>query len=182
MWTLNGQRGFTLIELMVTLVVLAILAAVGVPSFQNMMKDNRRTTQINELVSGLNLARSEATKSSSTVAFCPSADEATCSGGTFDAGWIIFINLDSDTPPAVDVGETILRTHSGTTGSGTSLRATGGFTTGMNYLASGRPDVFGDITYCDDRGAGQARNVVLNLVGVIRSDDQHFDGSDLTCP
>ena len=182
MRTLTGQRGLTLIELMATLVVVAILATVGVPSFQNLMKDNRRTTQINELVSAMNLARSEATKGNGAVAFCPSTDGATCGGGTFDAGWIVFINLDGDSPPAVDGGERILRTHSGTTGSGTSLRATGGFTTGMNFLASGRPDTFGDITYCDDRGAGQARNVMLNLVGVVRSGYQHSDSSALTCP
>jgi len=180
---LTGQRGFTLIELMATLVVLAILATVGVPSFQNLLKDNRRTTQINELVSAMNLARSEATKGNGSVGFCPSADGATCGGGNFDSGWIVFINVDGDSPPAFDAGvDRILRAQSGTTGSGTSLRATVGFTAGANFLASGRPDAVGDITYCDDRGAVQARSVMLNLVGVIRSGDTHFDGNPLTCP
>ena len=161
------QAGLTLVELLITMAVMVILLAIGVPSFQDHMKDNRRITQINELVSAMNLARSEATKGSGMVALCPSTSGTACSVGTFDGGWIVFINSDSDTPPAVDGGEVILRTHEGTAVAGTSLRAFGGITAGMNFTASGRPDAFGDITYCDDRGAGHARSVVLNLVGVI---------------
>jgi len=177
------QRGFTLIELIVTLAVIAVVAAFGVPSFQSHLKDNRRTTQVNELVGALNLARSEATKGNGTVAFCPSADEANCSGGDYDTGWIVFINSDGDTPPAVDgPGERILRSHAGTPFEGTSLRATAGAAAGINFLASGRPASTGDITYCDDRGADHARAVVLNLVGIINASDHHGDLTDLACP
>ena len=176
------QTGLTLVELLVTMAVMVILLAFGVPSFQDHMKDNRRITQINELVSAMNLARSEATKGSGMVALCPSTNGTTCSGGTFDCGWIVFINGDSDSPPAVDAGEMILRTHDGTAGAGTSLRGFGGITTGMNFMSSGRPDAFGDITYCDDRGAEHARSVVVNLVGVITASGTHGDSSALTCP
>ena len=55
-------RGFTLLELMVTIAVLAILATVGVPSFQTLVQNNRVVTQTNELVSVLNVARTEAVK------------------------------------------------------------------------------------------------------------------------
>ena len=182
MHILPRQLGLTLIELMVAMAVMVILAAFGIPSFQDHLKDNRRITQINEMVSAMNLARSEATKGSGRVAFCASSDGATCSGGNFDNGWIVFINTDGDAPPAVDSGETILRSNAGTEGSGTSLRASGGITAGMNFQASGRPSAFGDITYCDDRGAGHARSVVLNMVGVINASGKHGDGSDLTCP
>lgn len=182
MHILPRQLGLTLVELMVAMAVMVILAAFGVPSFQNHLKDNRRITHINEMVSAMNLARSEATKGGSRVAFCASTDGANCSGGNFDSGWIVFTNDDADTPPAVDSGETIMRTNSGTTGVGTSLRATGSLASGMNFLASGRPDGFGDITYCDDRGAEYARSVVLNMVGVIKASGKHGDGSDLTCP
>jgi type IV fimbrial biogenesis protein FimT len=55
-------RGFTLLELMVAIAVLAILATVGVPSFNELIQNNRVTTQTNELVSALNFARTEAIK------------------------------------------------------------------------------------------------------------------------
>lgn len=170
-----------MIELMITLVVITILLTVAVPSFQNFQKNNRRVTQINELVSGLNLARSEATKSNATVAFCPSADGASCSGVIYDNGWIVFLNTDSDTPPAVDGGETILRIHTGTTAAGSSLRPTG-ITSGLNYVATGSPSAGGDITYCDDRGANEARSIIVSRVGLISSSKVHADGSALTCP
>jgi type IV fimbrial biogenesis protein FimT len=179
---MKRQSGLTLVEMMVTLSVLAILLVTATPSFVSYKKDNRRTTYINELVSSLNLARSEATKSNSTVAFCPSSNGTSCAGDNYDAGWIVFRNDNGDQPPAVDAGELILRTHEGTLSPGSSLRATGGIDTGINFQASGRPLSFGDITYCDDRGDSQARSVVVNLVGVIMASDNHADGSALTCP
>ena len=53
-------NGFTLIELMVTVAVAAILLTVGVPSFQYILQSSRVSTQTNELVTGLSTARSEA--------------------------------------------------------------------------------------------------------------------------
>ena len=164
----NTQAGFTLIELMITLVVGVILLVVAVPSFLNFQKDNRRITQLNELVSGLNLARSEATKSNATVGFCPSSDGAACAGAIYDNGWIVFLNTDADSPPAVDVGERILRVHSGVTTTGASLRATG-ITTGVNFAPTGRATGGGSITYCDDRGVSKSASVNVSLVGIITS-------------
>lgn len=170
------QAGFTLIELMITLVVGTILLAVAVPSFMSFQKDNKRIARINELVSGLHLARSEAIKSNATVAICPSSDGATCSGTIYDNGWIVFLNNDADNPPAVDVGETILRTHSGTSASGSSLRATG-ITTGVNFAPTGRASAGGTITYCDDRGVSKSGSVNVSRVGIFTS-----SSPGLTCP
>ena len=60
-------RGFTLLELMVTIAVLAIIATLGVPSFRELIQNNRVTTQTNELVTALNFARAEAVKRGRTV-------------------------------------------------------------------------------------------------------------------
>ena len=60
-------RGFTLLELMVAIAVLAVLATVGVPSFRDLIQNNRITTQTNELVTALSFARAEAIKRGQTI-------------------------------------------------------------------------------------------------------------------
>jgi len=91
------NAGFTLIELIVTVSVAAILMSIAVPSYKNMIESNRLSTGTNELVSALILARSEALKRSQNITVCTSANSTTCSGGTdFAQGWIVFLDCDSD--------------------------------------------------------------------------------------
>ena len=78
------HRGFTLIELLVVLTLIAILAAIGVPSFREMIKNNRVTGQNNELVAMLNFAKSEAVRRSTTVTVTLSSDGNSWSGGVPD--------------------------------------------------------------------------------------------------
>lgn len=78
--TNTGQRGFTLVELMVTLAVLAVLLGIAVPSFQNITNRNRLTAVTNEMVAAIQLTRMEAVRRNSRVVFCPSTDGATCAG------------------------------------------------------------------------------------------------------
>lgn len=66
----SRQRGFTLVELMVTLAVVVILTAIAVPSFRNMTLSNRLTTSANDIVAALNVAKMEAVKRNTNVQFC----------------------------------------------------------------------------------------------------------------
>ena len=85
-------RGFTLIELMITISLAAILVTVGVPSFNGLIERNQLTSNINQFVSSLSVARSEAIKRKEIVALCASADGETCSPGSgFENGWIIYV-------------------------------------------------------------------------------------------
>lgn len=63
-------RGFTLMELVITLAIASILAVAAAPSFQNFVLENRLTTQMNELVADLAFARSEAIKRGRSVTVC----------------------------------------------------------------------------------------------------------------
>lgn len=79
---MNRERGFTLVELMITLAVMAILLTVGIPSFQTIFQSNRLATQANEMIGAINLARSEAIKRGANVT-------VTASAGGFQNGWCI---------------------------------------------------------------------------------------------
>ena len=84
------NAGFTLYELMVTLAVAGIIASFGVPSFQNIMASSRSATDTNDLVTALNLARSEATRRRAPIDVCASTDGATCSASNdWSTGWIV---------------------------------------------------------------------------------------------
>lgn len=61
------QTGFSLIELMVSISIMAIITAIGVPSFNTMLANNQATTAANRVLLGLQLARSEAVKLSQPV-------------------------------------------------------------------------------------------------------------------
>lgn len=82
------KRGFTLIEVMVTLAVLGILLSIAVPSYQNLVVNNRMAAQANDLISALSLARSEAVKRAANVTVCASSNGTACTG-TWEQGWIV---------------------------------------------------------------------------------------------
>ncbi|MET3916429.1 type IV fimbrial biogenesis protein FimT [Variovorax sp. OAS795] len=83
-------RGFTLIELMVTIVVLVVLITVAVPSFDNIRLSSRLTSYATDLVSGSQLARTEAIKRNAVVRLCVSSDGTSCATtGQWETGWIV---------------------------------------------------------------------------------------------
>lgn len=108
------NRGFTLIELMITLAIFGLLAAFAAPSVTGLMRSNRLTAQTNEFISAINIARSEAVKRSSVVTLCitdgnatPNCDAASTSWQT---GWIIFTDLNGDAS-FDNATESLIRIH-----------------------------------------------------------------------
>lgn len=84
------QLGFTLIELMVAIAVLAILLGIAVPSFKDALLGSTLTSQANNLVAAINLARTEAIKRNVRVTLCASSDGLACaSSGGWEQGWIV---------------------------------------------------------------------------------------------
>jgi len=113
----DKPHGFTLVELLVTIVVVTILVALSVPAFYNFVQNNRITAQVNELVTALTLVRSEAIKRRQPVSICSSLNASTCAG-TWDQGWIIFTDANSN--GVVDVGiDAVLRVREGLAGGAT---------------------------------------------------------------
>ena len=83
------HTGFTLVELLMTLVVAGILVTLAVPAFTDTIRNNRLTSRTNELITAFNVARSEAIKRASNVTVCVSSDQATCTAGNWQDGWIV---------------------------------------------------------------------------------------------
>lgn len=166
---MTQQSGFTLIELIITLAIAAMVLAIGVPSFQGMMRDNRLTTQVNELVAAMNLARSEAIKRGRRVTLCKSADGASCAaGGGYQQGWIVFV--DANDNAAVDAGEQVLRVKAAMEG-GLTLTGNSTVQSYISYVAGGMSQLVtggfqaGTLTLC---AAPKARLIIINSLGRAR--------------
>lgn len=102
------SAGFTLVELMVVVVIVAILMSVAGPSYRYVTNSNRLSGEINGLLGDMQFARAEAMKEGQTVTVCSSADGANCSGATdWSKGWIVF--SDPTNVGVRDANETILR-------------------------------------------------------------------------
>ncbi len=105
----SRARGFSLLELIMTMSVAAILLTIAVPSFRYVTNSNRVASEVNGLLGDLEFARAEAIKEGVNVTVCASADQQTCSSSTdWQTGWIVF--ADSNPPThVVPVNTTPLR-------------------------------------------------------------------------
>ena len=108
---MNKARGFTLIELIFTVTILAVLLAVAAPSFTNVSVGSKVADNANRLAVSVSLARNEAIKRNGLVVLCKSAngDSCTTSGG-WEQGWIVFHDVNRD--GVKDAAETVVARES----------------------------------------------------------------------
>lgn len=100
------NAGFTLVELMVTVAVVAILAALAFPSFQGSLRSNRVATASNDLLTSFTLARSEAIRNTRGAGVCASSTGTGC-GNDWNTGWLVW--ADSNGNGSMDAGENVVR-------------------------------------------------------------------------
>ncbi len=102
-------RGFTLIELMVTVSVLAIVLSLAAPSFKGMISNSRSTSLASELTAAVNFARAEAVKRVKRVTICPSSNGTSClTSSDWAKGWLVFVDKATSDSAALEV-ETVLK-------------------------------------------------------------------------
>jgi type IV fimbrial biogenesis protein FimT len=88
---LKNQKAFTLIELMVTLAVLAVIIGFALPSFTQQIVNSTSATLGNDLVTAINFTRQEAVKRGKLVSICPSTDGMAClTSADWAKGWLVF--------------------------------------------------------------------------------------------
>ena len=102
----RASRGFSLVELMITVLVVAILTAIAWPSFRDFMHRNAAIAQANQVLASLQYARNEAVSRRYPTGFCGSTAGASCDGGdTLENGWMIWREaVMTRTPPAYVAG------------------------------------------------------------------------------
>lgn len=150
--------GFTLIELMVTVSIAAILLAIAVPSFISTIRSTRLTNSANDLVTALNLARSEAIKRGRPVTVA-----SISASSQWENGWNVFIDLDANDEYDSDT-DTLLRTYDALP-SGYTLTAGTAFqtysSTGLSSVDTG--DTF---TICGELGESvPIRTITISPTG-----------------
>ena len=172
-------KGFSLIELLLSVAVLGILIAVSLPSFQDTIESQVTVSQIKVMQTALNLARSEAIKRGRNVAICPSNDGVDCDAGDWDEGWVVFVDANDDangSAGSIDNGDTIIRVFD-SLGSSSVLTGT---TNLLEFNSFGFNDSGAIVTFkiCpESNNADNARSLEVALAGRPRRIE---DG--LVCP
>ena len=153
------QHGFTLYELMITVMIVGVVLAFGIPNMQAFTQNSRMTSTANDLHSAFHLARSESSRAKTYITVCASANPmaaaANC-GGTWDQGYIVFIDEDGDLNRN-GKEETVLRAHS-EIAKGVSLAVANDATyfsyssTGLGRQGVGGNTELSQVVMCDERG------------------------------
>lgn len=145
--------GFSLIELVVAMAVALVLISIAFPSFRTLTQNSRLAAQVNDLIVDLSYARSEAIKRRAVVSICTSSDGATCNGGNWKDGRIIF-----------DSNAVVLRYRGALDAATDTLTSTG--PNPLSFNTRGGIAVAGaSFTFCDERGAVHGKRVILNSIG-----------------
>ena len=170
--------GITALELMVTMAIVAVLLATGVPAFKNYTWNLRMRTAIDTLQTDLNLARGRAISHNIQTIICPTTGTGDCSGNSqWQGGWMVFTDLNGDHHR--QDGEALLKHANATeflTISSSRSR------TYLRFYPNGTaPGSNISIRFCDKRGAQHARRIVVSNTGRIRTETGGVPSS-ANCP
>lgn len=155
-----GSHGFTLLELMVTVSIVAILAAIALPSFARTLASNRVVTNINNFIAVASLARSEAIRRNVPAGVCASTDGATC-GTDWNGGWIVYHHTSATDPTLVVVRAGSFSPKDQASGYS--------FDGDLQFDARGRAKDAGGLLYKpgDERYADLQRCIVVSAAGSV---------------
>jgi type IV fimbrial biogenesis protein FimT len=166
------NAGFTLIELIVTVTIIGVLAAIAAPAMTNIVKNQRITSQTNDFIADVSFAKSEAVKRGANIVICAAiAAGGACAAPTanYSTGRLVYV--DNDNSNTFNAGDQILRQRSPQEGTTNTLMAIGGnvapiIFTLRGILTPGSPTNF---AVCDDRGPNLGREIQISTTGLSRT-------------
>lgn len=173
------QAGYSIYDLLITSAVAGVLglSAVGMTG---LVQDARMTATINQLMGHLNLTRSEAIKRHTTMILCKSNNGVSCSrDASWNQGWVIF--ADDNNNHDVDPGEAVVRVQQGLEGDMNLRYGETGTYYYVRYNPSGEAWPGATFTFCDSRGAGKAKAVIVYWTGRPRVSSINSSNGSLSC-
>lgn len=180
------DRGFTLVELMVVVGLIALVMTQGIPWLESTTLNSRRAAQINAFVADLNAARGLAVAGDDVtfgvhginpctgceVSLCKTEDGATCSTSSsvyWENGWLLFWDADGDGVVDTVDNDRLIAVRPALTG-GNTLRGNLLVRHRVTYTTSGFTSNNESLAWCDKRGFGdQARAIVIASTGRVRT-------------
>lgn len=178
----RSASGFTMVEMLMTIAIAAILTSLAIPSFRYITNSNRIASELNGLLGDLQLARAEAIKEGRTVTVCQSTDSTSCTNSTsWEKGWIVF--SDPTNVGVYDVGETYIRKQKQFSGTDTFVASNNvsvitfnreGYAVGM---PNGTLITLHDATNTDS----WTRCLVINLSGQMTSERANDPANIVPC-
>lgn len=165
---MRRNRGFTLIELMISVSVVGILAGVAAPSFRDLIEHTRTSAAISSLTTHMALARTAAISRNRRAVLCPSADGNQCRADTdWSGGWMLFMDDDGNRKP--DANEDVLRVDLAPTSQHLRVVSTTGRQQ-LRYLPDGRSAGTNlTISICNQTG-NLLGSVIVNNMGRARNE------------
>ncbi|PHS30719.1 MAG: pilus assembly protein FimT [Methylophaga sp.] len=163
---INKIQGFTLLELMITLAIAAIMVTIGIPSFMGLIRDSRMTTNANDFFTALSYARSEAAMRNVEVIIQSKSSVDL----DWKDGWDVYIDTD-DSGDFDIANDELLKTHDALPNRYT-LTANSGFNTKISYQPTGLMSTSfnGRFYLCLDGDVASSREIVINSLGRARID------------
>lgn len=159
-----GQVGYSLVELLVVLTLMAILLSIALPSMTAMLNTQKSVALGNSFLASLNLARNEAIKRNARAVLCKSVDGLSCTtSGGWQQGWIVFHDVNNNA--ALDVGEQVIE-QQGAVAQGLTLTGNAPVANYVSFSASGSAKLIS--------GAFQAGTFTLCLVPASSADVRQF--------
>ncbi len=154
-------RGFTMVELLVTLVVLAVMLAIAAPGLSTFVNNSRLRATQGELMSTLTLARSEATKRGAMVVVEALAPVV---GNEFSGGWRVFVDLNDN--GTWDAGETEVRRYPALAGNQRFATVSGVSIATFNPRGFLKASARVEFTLCGQAGQDKGYRIKLEPVGL----------------
>ncbi len=179
----KAVKGFTLIELMMTLSIAAILLTIAVPSYITFTKNSRITAQTNKIVTAISMARGEASKRGTRVVLCRSddvgKDDPDCSGNSgiakdWSNGWLVFAVGTSRVTPLYDPSKDDVLIGQFESESNVVIKTNSANDKNLEFNPDGTTNESGStakFAICDDRGSSHGNLIEISPVGRAVSSD-----------